>query len=1446
MTTAPYRESYNNCDEVQETRYIKNYDNLVDILIDKTPLNAIVDTQTGAVSNSTSSIHYTSQNYIEVMGDTEYTINLTNGTSARLNLAFYDNSLKYITGVEQTSTWSNYTFTTPSNCCYIRYHIHGSSAIFQASELLSPSIIEEIVYKKDYGNIQPNTTFTANSIDISSTQFTDVKLLCTTDTNTLKLPTTVKNFYCDSSFDLDTDYLEDGEYDVIHGELAEQYTTDYEGEVKLEKLIGYKDRLITEFPHEVGKAYDSTGNLINATNYIVTDYLRVKGGTFLKCSSYSIVGFDINKNSLGIIPGDVNGITIPSHVEYIRITTNQLQSTVTITMMESFTPNLIPSSADGSLIFSMYAPSNTVAPVSGTWDLKGLEFDNFHTFGMNNDVRGEYEVQNIPNFEGIVFTSNCFKGTRDTSTYAGYFQMGWLNLNNATVITSDGSSIGVYVPGSTYGYSSPATNVTEPCVALSFYPTVEWVKIIENGIEYHFEKSSLELGTKNVSLSDKTAITLSVSSIVTGSLQSITMPSRYDDYNISIRNAYIAPREYNTMLYPLLVNEDNPITGTLDYTNYAGKHLSWSFAYTDEDYVNIIQPKGELLNSYEYRYNAFYQTDYEFDNPYEIARYISSASGVLPSFNKEFTYTYDEMDNGDGTYTTKIYTDSLDNLPKSINFIAKPIISVDKLNTSQATSLQGLFQSCNKLERVDTRYWDTSKVTTMKQAFFAAQSLTSLDLSNLDTSSVKDMASMFHDCKALITLDVSNFDTSNVTDMGAMFQNCNSLTSLNISEFDTSKVTNMYGMFYDCSGLTSLDLSGFDTKNVTNMDYMLYRCSGLTSLDLSGFNTGKVTNMKSMFSGCSGLTSLDLSNFDTGNVTNMGEMFHACSGLTSLDLSGFDTGNVTNMSNMFNGCSSLTSLDLSSFDTVNVTDMNSMFQSCTNLTTLDVSGFDTKNVINMASMFRYCNSIRTLSLDNFDTSKVTDMSYMFQSNPQLEALDLSAWNVDKVTNFREFITLCGKLISLNLSNWSLDNVNTIIPQLRVNSLMTSTLYGSVIIDESTLPSGWVYKFNNILEIARYTANASGVVPTFNNGFTGYNVNEIDNNNNTYTVSIMTDSLDNLPTSISFSDKTGLLTVDKLNTKNVTNMYNMFYSCYNLTSLDLSGFDTSKVTDMSNMFYNCSKLTSLDLSNFDTSKVTNMASMFRNCRGLTSLDLSNFDTSEVTDMSNMFYNCINLTSLDLSDFKASNVVNMNSMFYGCSKLTSLDLTGFDTSKVTNMSEMFRNCSSLTSLDVSGFKTSNVTLMGSMFRTCTSLTSLDLSGLDASKVTDMGSMFYYCINLTSLDLSDFKASNVVTTYAMFQDCSKLTSLDLSGFDTSKATNMSSMFKGCSGLTLLDSMKNISLSLDLFATILDVTSLLDVIDNLATVSTKQTLTLGSTLLDKLTEDQIAIAVNKGWTVS
>ncbi len=263
-----------------------------------------------------------------------------------------------------------------------------------------------------------------------------------------------------------------------------------------------------------------------------------------------------------------------------------------------------------------------------------------------------------------------------------------------------------------------------------------------------------------------------------------------------------------------------------------------------------------------------------------------------------------------------------------------------------------------------------------------------------------------------------------------------------------------------------------------------------------------------------------------------------------------------------------------------------------------------------------------------------------------------------------------------------------------------------------------------------------------------------------------------------------LEISGLDTSNVTDMHSMFKGCNDLTSLDLSGLDTSCVTDMVAMFSGCSALKSLDPSGLDTSCVTDMCSMFRDCSALTSLDLSGLDTSCVTDISYMFYGCSALKSLDLSGWNTSKVTDINYMFYKCSALTSLDLSGLDTSCVTtDMRSMFEGCSALKSLDLSGWNTSKVTDMGWMFRDCSALTSLDLSGWNTSEVTDMRSMFSGCSALTSLNLSGWKTSEVTDMSSMFSRCSALTSLNLSGWNTSKVTGMNGMFYGCSALTSLD---------------------------------------------------------------
>ena len=162
-------------------------------------------------------------------------------------------------------------------------------------------------------------------------------------------------------------------------------------------------------------------------------------------------------------------------------------------------------------------------------------------------------------------------------------------------------------------------------------------------------------------------------------------------------------------------------------------------------------------------------------------------------------------------------------------------------------------------------------------------------------------------------------------------------------------------------------------------------------------------------------------------------------------------------------------------------------------------------------------------------------------------------------------------------------------------------------------------------IAKYTANASGVVPTFNDGYV-YEVTETENEG-IYTVEI---NSDNEFISCNFLGKSNLLTVEYLKiTSNVTSMASMFNGCTALTSLDVSGFDTTNVTTMANMFAGCKALTSLDVSGFDTTNVTSMTYMFNNCNALTSLDLSNFNTSNVTSMTNMLRYCNALMTLNVT-------------------------------------------------------------------------------------------------------------------------------------------------------------------------------------------------------------------------
>ena len=128
--------------------------------------------------------------------------------------------------------------------------------------------------------------------------------------------------------------------------------------------------------------------------------------------------------------------------------------------------------------------------------------------------------------------------------------------------------------------------------------------------------------------------------------------------------------------------------------------------------------------------------------------------------------------------------------------------------------------------------------------------------------------------------------------------------------------------------------------------------------------------------------------------------------------------------------------------------------------------------------------------------------------------------------------------------------------------------------------------------------------------------------------------------------------------------------------------------------------------------------------------------------------------------------------------------------------------------------------------------------------MDSMFDHCYSLTTIPLID--TSSVTNMNSMFGYCESLTTIPL--IDTSSVTNMNHMLYRCSKLTDLGGFIGLKCDLALSSSsLITHDSLMNVINKAADVTASpKTLTLGSTNLAKLSDEEKAIATNKGWTLA
>lgn len=252
------------------------------------------------------------------------------------------------------------------------------------------------------------------------------------------------------------------------------------------------------------------------------------------------------------------------------------------------------------------------------------------------------------------------------------------------------------------------------------------------------------------------------------------------------------------------------------------------------------------------------------------------------------------------------------------------------------------------------------------------------------------------------------------------------------------------------------------------------------------------------------------------------------------------------------------------------------------------------------------------------------------------------------------------------------------------------------------------------------------------------------------------------------------------------------------NVDLTMISPKNETSFEYLFKNNTNLININVSNWDTSNITSLRRAFSLIPNLESVDFADWNVSRVTDFYAMFDGSMKIENIDVSKWDTSSAINMGWMFHG-NNFKALDVSNFNTSKVTNMFAMFSRSQSLTRLDVSNFNTSNVLDFGRAFSFFDSVCEeLNISGLNLTKCTSINGTF---------------------------------------------TNSSFKVIRCDGLQL----PNIDMSkIGLHAsTELTVESIVGLLNALPQSDKGYSFQIGSNNIAKLSDEQKAIATNKGWTL-
>lgn len=202
---------------------------------------------------------------------------------------------------------------------------------------------------------------------------------------------------------------------------------------------------------------------------------------------------------------------------------------------------------------------------------------------------------------------------------------------------------------------------------------------------------------------------------------------------------------------------------------------------------------------------------------------------------------------------------------------------------------------------------------------------------------------------------------------------------------------------------------------------------------------------------------------------------------------------------------------------------------------------------------------------------------------------------------------------------------------------------------------------------------------------------------------------------------------------------------------------------------------------------------------------------------------NVNSISFPEGTLTQLNSMYGTFSTCSSLTSITFPEGSLTQVKSLQWAFQQCRLLASLTLPEGSLTQVLNISQAFNLCTSITSLTFPNGALTQVTNTYGAFSYC-KFTSITFPEGVFAQVKSISYTFNQCSHLQDLTIYNLPNINLTNTG--FSYCTRLTL--------------------SSLQNIVNALPTTTSGYKCTIGTTNLAKLSDTDIQIATDKGWTLN